>query len=921
MNFLDEVAEQLIENHGSDLKDVAVILPSKRASLFLKKSIAAKLKTTFWAPQTINFSELVNQYQDQIILDKTSLSFELYEVYKIQEGKNAETFDQFYKWGEILLSDFNDIDLYLLDAKEVFRDLRNIQQLESWNTESYTDMQKKYLGFWQKLAPLYYAFKDHLKQKGYTYSGAVYKHVVQQLKLTGIEQNQYSHIYFCGLNGISPSELDIIKTFQRNIPTQIIWDLDAHYVENPFHEAGHFYRKIKSSEADLQGNKPPSNLDVADKKITFYESPSNVGQAKIAAQILEEIAPIISHEKCALVLPDAALLIPVIEELPKTLQEANVTMGFPLDKTEIYSLINHVFNLQDNIQKNQSGNQINFHHMPFLRIIKHPILRSLHRAELESIDIEIKRNNKVFIHTKDLENLAIFKACPLLFSKWEDFNSTSFKAILSLIEFLKPSLTADSSASKINLEALHGISESVLKLQHVLSTYPYITKLSTFKRVFSNALKSYEMSFYGEPLSGLQIMGLLETRSLDFENLILLSMNEGIVPKGKHDSSILPYDLKRYHDLPGTNERDAVMANHFFRLIQRAKNVHLIYAPISDGFGPGEKSRFLLQLEQELQQVKIAPQPKRFAIPIGTKNEQLTIEKDSLYFQELENYMVNKGLSVSAINKFIRCPLDFYYSYICGLKEDDSVEEEIEDSTMGSLIHEVLEHIYEPLIDSYLSEERLTLELKRVRTLVEAEFSKKLNQKYLNGHNYISKEIAITQVEKVLQLDIKDLKAGVKILLLGTEKEIQTEFTHDFNGKLIQIKLSGNVDRIDERNGEIRVIDYKTGGVSKDSVPKLNLEVGIDGYNFSNKTSKSLQLAYYSYIYGKNNPDKKVTSWIFAIRNTKEITFQGVIKGGDSWGEDFRANFEQALDYIISNISDPDVRIEHLSTSEYCRIC
>jgi ATP-dependent helicase/nuclease subunit B len=919
MNFLDEVAEQLIENHGSDLKDIAVILPSKRASLFLKKSIAARLKTTFWAPQTINFSELVNQYQDEVILDKTSLSFELYEVYKLQEGKNAETFDQFYKWGEILLSDFNDIDLYLLDAKDVFRDLRNIQQLESWDTENHTDMQKKYLGFWAKLAPLYYSFKDHLKQKGYTYSGAVYKNVALQLKLNGINKNEYKQIYFCGLNGISPSEIDIIKTFQKNMPTQIIWDLDAHYVDNPFHEAGHFYRKIKNSHEELNGNKPPSNLDVSTKNITIYESPSNVGQAKIASQILENIAPINSHEKCALVLPDASMLIPVIEELPQSLEQANVTMGFPLDKTEIYSLINHVFNLQDNIQKNQSGSQINFHHMPFLRIIKHPILRSLYREELEAIDIEIKRNNKVFIHNNDLEKLGIYKSCPLLFNKWENFHSTPFEAILSLIKFLKPSLTADSSANKINLEALHGISESVLKLKHVLSIYQYITKLSTFKRVFSSALKSYEMSFYGEPLSGLQIMGLLETRSLDFENLILLSMNEGVVPKGKHDSSILPYDLKRYHDLPGTHERDAVMANHFFRLIQRAKNVHLIYAPVSDGFGPGEKSRFLLQLEQEFELGTI--DYKRFATPIGSTPDQLSVEKNALYFNELENYMVNKGLSVSAINKFIRCPLDFYYSYICGLKEDDSVEEDIEDSTMGSLIHEVLEDIYEPFIDSYLTEESLKLELKRVRNLVETKFSKKLNQKNLNGHNYISKEIAITQVEKVLQLDIKEIKAGVKILLLGTEKEIKTEFTHDFNGKLIQIKLSGNVDRIDERNGEIRVIDYKTGGVSKDSVPKLNLEAGLDGYNFSQKTSKSLQLAYYSYIYGKSHPEKKVTSWIFAIRNTKEITFQGVIKGGDSWGEEFRTNFEQALDHIISNISDPNSSLQHSSTSDYCRVC
>lgn len=915
MTFLEEVAGRLVEKHGTNFEKVALILPSKRASLFLKKSLAAKVKKTIWAPITYTFSDLVELYHNDIVLDKTSLSFELYEVYKAIEQDRAESFDQFYKWGEILLSDFNDIDLYLLDAKEVFRDLKNIHQLESWNVESYTEMQERYLDFWKKLAPLYHAFNDHLQKKGYTYSGAAYKKVALQLKLEGIGTPNFNSLYFCGLNAISPSELDIIDTFKRNLDTEVLWDMDTHYTDNPYHEAGHFYRQITHQHHELKGKSPPSNLDDPNKQITVYEAPSGVGQVKIASQILEEIAPIISHEKCAVVLPDPTLLIPTLQELPSTLETANVTMGFPLEKTEIFSLVNHVLSLQDNIRKSQRKTSIGFHFRPFLRVIKHPVLRSQFRTELEALDGEIRRGNKVFITESDLEDLTLFKKVPSIFYRWEHLHEDATRSIHELLEFIQPYLLAEQDEQRINLEALFKIKEANARLGQMLATYPYISQLSTFKRVFINSLRSSELSFYGEPVSGLQIMGLLETRALDFENLIILSMNEGVVPKGKIDASILPYDLKRFHNLPGTAERDSVMSNHFFRLIQRAKNVHIVYAPLSDALGSGEKSRFLLQIEQELKYTKL--RERRFRIPLGTKPQALEITKDQPYYEQLKRYFgEEKGLSVSALNKFIRCPLDFYYTYVCGLKEDTDVEEEIEDSTMGQLVHEVLEDIYKPYIGTKLDRKLLQSDITRIPAMVETKFKDHLNQGRLYGKNYISKEIAITQVERVIRIDINDLKSGDDIVLLGTEEGISTYLDYQLNGEAINIKLIGAVDRIDKKNGEVRVIDYKTGSVKSDKVKPLNLS-----RPFTEKDSKPLQLAYYSFIYGRLHPGEKVSSWIFGIRNDQQVQFQGKVVEMESYGEKFRTTFESKIRNLIDEITDPNTTLQHNPDSNYCKIC
>ncbi len=376
----------------------------------------------------------------------------------------------------------------------------------------------------------------------------------------------------------------------------------------------------------------------------------------------------------------------------------------------------------------------------------------------------------------DLHKVTLYKDVPALFKRWKDLSTEPVNAILLLLDYLHPRLEKDHDRNKINLQSLSVVKEALLKLGQIVAKYPYISRISTFKRVLNNVVNNHELSFYGEPLSGLQIMGLLESRALDFENLIVLSLNEGVVPRGIHDTSILPYDLKKHHGIPSTREKDAVMSNHFFRLLQRARNVHLIYSPLTDRFGSGEKSRFLLQLEEELKDANISY--RKFKTPLGSKPVENIVQKDQLFYSLLEKHLLGKGLSVSALNKFIRCPLDFYYTYICGVREDDNVQEDIEDNSMGIIVHNILEDLYTPYIGQQLNATILRNDLKNISALTENRFKLHLNQKKLLGINYLSKEIAITQIEKVIMADIHDLESGSSIEILGTEHKVKTFFSY-----------------------------------------------------------------------------------------------------------------------------------------------
>jgi len=914
MTFLDEIADRLIESHGHDLKECAVVLPSKRSSLFLKKALSKRISGTFWAPLTFNFTELISRYNQDIILDKTSLSFELFEVYNGLTGDNSESFDQFYKWGEILLSDFNDIDLYQLEAAEVFQDLRNIQALESWDTDTHTELQKRYMSFWKGLAPLYDEFNKHLQIKGFNYTGAVYKKVARQLNESGIEESEFQSLYFCGLNALSPCEIDIIRSFKNNMSTEVIWDLDQHYIENPYHEAGHFYRTITKKFPELQGGEIRNHLNTPNKNITIYEGSSSIAQTKIAAQILEEILPGSAHENCAVVLPEPSLLLPLIHELPMAVQTANVTMGFPINKTEVHSLIIHLISLQENTIKYENNKNDIFHFKPFQRFIKHPILRGLFQKELEVLDTEIREGNKVFIEGSDLHKVTLYKDMPTLFKRWKNLSTEPVNAILLLLDYLHPRLEKDYDRNKINLQSLSVLKEALLKLGQIVAQYPYISRVSTFKRVFNNVVNNHELSFYGEPLSGLQIMGLLESRALDFDNLIVLSLNEGVIPRGIYDTSILPYDLKKHHGIPSTREKDAVMSNHFFRLLQRARNVHLIYSPLTDRFGSGEKSRFLLQLEEELKDANISY--RQFKTPLGSKPDDNTVQKDQLFYDLLEKQLVEKGLSASALNKFIRCPLDFYYTYICGIREDENVKEDIEDNSMGIIVHNILEDLYEPFIGQQLNATVLRNNLKNVAALTESRFKLHLNQKKLLGINYLSKEIAITQVEKVIMSDISDLESGSSIEILGTEQKVKSSFPYQLGSKKIQVNVNGTIDRVDCRNGIIRLIDYKTGSVNEASVKPLDLTTEVTATN-----GISLQLAFYSYIYGKLDPDVEINSWVIAVKNNKQLLYHGRIKNSISFGVEFRTSFEKYLSKIIDRMTDSEVELVHNPESKYCQVC
>lgn len=916
--FLDELAEELIEIHGSALKDVTVVLPSKRASLFLKKNLAKRLKTTFWAPQTLTFTDLVESYLEETILDTTSVAFELYEVYRSSRPENKETFDQFYKWGELLLSDFNQVDLYLIDPNLIFQDLRNIKELESWGGEQLTELQLRYLEFWNQLRDLYQELQIHLRKKGITYNGAAYRKVAQLLPVFE-EQHAFQHIWFAGLNALSNSELQMIDHFVSKGLGTVRWDMDEFYATDPLREAGFFYRRAVQKNPAIASKVLPKNFQNHCELITLYPAGSTIGQVKIAAQLLQELAPIIHHEKCAVVLPDPALLTALKNELPLEIETANVTMGYPVEKSELFSLFNHALQLQNNIRKNKKAyRHENFHYQAFLRFIKHPLLHSFFDKEFEAIEHEIHRLNKVYLSGKEFDSADHkhwFAPISMWFSHWKNFEEDGVAALQQLINFLKDQLMNDPNDQSTNLELLYHIQVAVNRLRNILGQYPFVTEANTFQRLFHNFVRNNPAAFFGEPLSGLQIMGLLETRALDFEHVIVLSVNEGILPTAKPDHSILPYDLKRHHDLPGTFEKDAVLAYHFYRLIQRSKTVHLLHAPQSDDFGSGEKSRYLLQLQQEFDSTKITT--RKFEHRIAESSSSIALKKDKQYYEQLDFYLTQKGLSISALNKYVRCPMDFYYAYICGLTEEDAVEEEVEASTMGSIVHLVLETIYESFENKQLLPQELQQWKPKIPELVETAFSENLGSHTLYGKNYLSREMAILQVKNVIEHDLKELEEGHQIRILGIEKELKHCLEIECNGNVKKILLTGLVDRIDERNGVVRVIDYKTGNVNPQKL-KFFLEKG-----FRPDDDKAAQLAFYAWLYRKtHHTQKEIQSTILAVRNKKNLINKGSTSlGKDAYGLTFEDQFENLLRNQLLELYSEEKEITHRQGAKYCKVC
>ena len=846
--FIHDVLNDL-QNTNQNISDLTFILPSKRSGVFLKHQLSKVVNKTFFAPKILSIEEFVEDISKLKSISNTELLFEFYTIYaKLTNKESLDAFESFSKWAQILLQDFNEIDRYLIPQKNIFNYLSAIQDLKHWSLEEdKTAFVKKYLSFWNKLYKYYNHFTEHLLNENIGYQGLVYREAVNNLQ-DYIQDNQSSKYVFVGFNALNTAEETIIQRLLENNLAKIYWDIDSVFMGNEKHDAALFTRQhIKNWNFFKKNsfNWITKNYSKA-KNISVVGIPKNIGQAKYIGSLLNDLQKSNNAlNNTAVVLGDENLLIPVLNAIPNSIKALNITMGFPLKTIPLASLFDALFKLH----KNHSNS---FYYKDVINILSHQFIRPL--LIIDGIDFASKiietidNNNLVYLKENRLVKLAKKSShiINLLFSNWKNSIVLTLKNCSDLILTIKTYLDKEKASNLLPLEYAYRFNELFNELIKLNYEHEHIKDISTLYSIYKELLNSETLDFQGEPLQGLQLMGMLESRVLDFETVIISSVNEGILPAGKSNNSFIPFDVKLENNLPTYKEKDAVYTYHFYRLLQRAKNVYIIYNTEADILTGGEKSRFITQLELE----GIHEFNHKIITPyVPTIKPQLNVVKktDDLHKQIIK--LASEGFSPSSLTNYIRNPIDFYYQKILKIKDYNNVEETIAANTLGTVIHNTLEDFYKPFIGHILTVEAIKKLKLKIDERVTCHFKNEYKEGDIaTGKNLIVFEIAKRYVSNFLDLEIKALKNGDEIKIIAIEAD--NNITIDIDELDFPIKIRGKVDRVDSYNGITRIVDYKTGSVQQNQVEVVNWEAICKDYK---KYSKSFQVLTYTYMMLKEN--------------------------------------------------------------------
>lgn len=946
-SFLEKTVKYLYDKYGEKVSELCIILPNRRSGLFLKTHLAKNLKKTFWPPEIYATEDFVALLAELEIADSTTLLFELYETVKKNSVKETESFEDFSKWGQILLSDLNEIDSYLVDASQLFGNLRDIKELETWSMnsdEGLTDFQKKYLEFWKMLGVYHTDFSKRLLDKHQAYQGLAYRIVAGNIE-EQIQKYSWKKIIFAGFNALNKAEETIIEKLLAAGKAEIIWDTDAYYINNPNQEAGRFIRRYnetgKFQKIKEQAVVFEEQLLSTEKKfITVIGAAKNVAQAKVAGSLLSELQKTdLRLQNTALVLADENLLFPVLHSLPTNLEEVNVTMGYPLKNTPVAGYFDLIFSLHENgLKLNRGKTSYSFYYTDIIKLLNHPysalaLSGSGKNYSLKTIVHTIQKRNIVFAGKSTLEKIATEHNCvddleilmPVL-KHWQA-PADALICINYLIDTLKNAIILQQNSKEnktsLELEYLFAFTKIIKRIQVLMSDYSSsISNLKTLRNILNQIIRTTTLPFYGEPLMGLQVMGMLETRTLDFENVILLSCNEDILPSGKSINSFIPFELKRVFGLPTYNDKDSIFAYHFYRLLQRATNIYLLYNTEHDALGSGEKSRFLTQLIYELPKANpnVVITEKLISIPISAEKESnIAIEKTAAILKVLKTRS-EQGFSPSLLNKYRNCSLQFYLHAVAGLKEAEEVEETIGADTLGNAIHEALERLYQPFAGKKITITDIEEIKKHVEAFTVNAFEKEYSKSEMSyGKNLLTLKVALKFINNFLDTEIESIKktekAGQPLIIKALELSLETIITVGSE----KIKIKGKADRIDSIGKTTRIVDYKTGQAT-------NKELKLENWNairIDPDLAKSFQLLMYAYIYQKMNPaiTENIISGIISFRELSGGLKTVKVNDTDVLNVPVLNEFETQLKLLITDIFDPSLpftQTTELASCEYC---
>jgi len=955
MKFLEEIAKEILDMKNVRPDRLTIVFPNRRAGLFFQKYLAAGIDKPIWSPQVMNIVDFIKSMTNLVVPDRMNLVYELYKVFTKASG-SKEPFDNFYFWGETLLRDFDEIDKFLVDPAPLFSNLADIKDIEQlttylsddqqklirsfWGTfhNKHSNQQQDFLSIWSVLYQVYNSFRTDLENKTLAYDGMIYRKVAEEIQTKSFK-DPYYNVVFAGFNALSRSEENIITWYVQHRNARVFWDADDYYLKDNSQEAGRFMREIQTGNDVLNktfkksyGNrfKIPGG-----KKITLIGTPLKTGQAQVAAKLLVNMKHAehkFTEEQTALILPDEQLLFPVLNALPESIEKVNITMGFPLKHSLVYGFVENLIELQ--MTKASNGHV--FHYKPVLALLQHPFITYLEFDHVKAVIKDIKTYNKIYVSANEIDGK-------------QEVLTYIFKAqgsVQEMIEYIRHLLIklSETDPDPLQQEFLIHYYTLFNKLNDFINTSNLVLNEQSFLKLFRQLLLVYKLPFEGEPLEGLQVMGAMETRNLDFDQMIVFSVNDGILPPARPAASFVPYGLRKAFNLPVFDEQQAMYAYLFYRMIQRAKQVYLIYDTTDDKGLTGDVSRFVKQMEFELKTtLQIEYQIVSPPVPAYAKRI-LTITKNREMIMRLNRYtdqnpQGDKWITPSALNTYQECSLRFYYRYILGLDESEEVQEDMDPILFGQIFHSVMELAY---TDHNREDNRLVKasnidQIKRQLTnITEQAFMLYLDKgKHkesfkFSGQHIIIREIVKKMARKVLDYDSKYAPFEIIGLEVDPGKHNRMDLAINQNNHQINVRLGGFIDRIDRRENVIRILDYKTG-IDKRTFGDIDSLFHIGENPNLSRNKAAFQTFLYGLIYKHAFPEfnGKIEAGIINVRELYQKEFNYLLKGrleGNKSNliEDITPHlqsFENKLKELLEEIFSFDGYFYQTEDVKKCRFC
>ena len=1027
-SFLKLLAQDLIKNYSNDFINTIIIFPNKRAGLFLSDELSKLIKEPQWMPKIMTLSEYISSQIHLQTADEVTLVTKLYKAY-INSCDSKESFDEFYYWGKMLISDFDDVDKYLVNAKDLFSNLQSLKEIEqnfsylddeemqlikqfwgSFSILNQSDEQKKFVNIWGNLYATYSTFRKSLLTKNLCYEGLAQRLFCEQLDSNKSVESENKNIIIAGFNALNLCEKKIFSYYRDNNNARFYWDYDSYYTDDKKQEAGLYIRENLKQFPNTIKKENFKNFLNNDKQVDIISIASAIGQAKLIPTLLQEFDEQIDR-KTGIILCDESMLLPALSSIPDFVGNINITMGYPAQNSSIAAFIQLIQELQTSSKKGKDNNNNNnntyYYYKEVLALLNHKLIRNSRNIDIEKITKEINSNNNIYISAKGLQLNTLTKA---IFINKIDSIPDYLKNILRILlqtpinktnkessnegsenlddnykldnienknldlnsdeninksitnsnfnNITNNSISKKNTSEKLNAELNEDKNNDIENLlddvpnqineiekEFIFSLYTYIQNVQNsfetegikpdnklYMQIVIKLLNTTSIPFSGEPLKGMQLMGLMESRMLDFNNLIILSANEGVLPKNNLNMSFIPYNLRKGFKMPTPENKDALFAYYFYRLLQRSKKIKIVYNSAGKSVGSNEKSRFLLQLEYE-SGLKIKKRNFQNHI-LSRKTNSISIPKDKDVMERLEQ-MAKEQISPSAINNYLECPLRFYFNNVVRVKSLDKADDKLNAKFFGTIFHDTMHELYSKVKDRKINSDFLDHLLKNQHLIIE-EISIQFNVTFNNKGSKKSEDTNNNEdANNLINSGTNELLLkAIKSYVISTIKydmqfcpfeimSMEQKYLYPidiFDGKK-KIMTGGYIDRVDNVNNCIRILDYKTG---RDDTSVKDL-VGLFDKTLDKRNKAAMQTLLYCYIYQSATKDSHIIyPVIYSIKDLINKDYNPNLKIDKEFLEDFEyikdefiSNLKKILEEIY-NYKIPFTQTEIESKCEYC---